>query len=319
MPLRILPKLIRLILLPALLALAIVLPVSGGASLILENIEMRQDSLSFEKAYVILTFNAPPPSFPVYPTLTSPYKIIADLINVSMNPGILAGKKATPPIQKIEGSQKNVGGEPNARLEIFVPQNITYTASISGKHVIIAFDLAGKVQSSVSVFSSKEADTERPSLVALDVKQLKTSCQVEASFTSLPQSASVYMLDSPPRIIMDFYNAYVNKSSEKQVAVSPLKSISVVKKADDPPYVGVVLKLDRIVEFRYQQETNKMVVNISREQSFVVGKKGLIIIGTGAILAGGVVTGVILGGQKEDKPASPQKEDLGAPPDFPNY
>lgn len=304
----------------ALCALFVLLtgrPAYAQADLVLENIDIHQDQNGAGQAKIVLTYSAPPSSFPVY-AMTAPQRIIIDMADTRMKEGLKPPESELAIVEKINATQKSMGGEPNTRLEVVLKQSTHYRAYIDDTNIVLHLSMAGKVKQHVSVLDAARTSPKLSSLESIDIASLERGIEMELKFTTLPMAASIYMLAGPHRLVMDFNNVFVEKGLVKQVEIPPIEKVSVIKKEGPPPYAGVVAHLKRTVEFQYQQLGKSILVSIPWDGAARVTRRNLVLIGTGVILAGGAVTGILLGGEEEQqKPPDTQEDDLGAPPALP--
>jgi len=138
---------------------------------------------------------------------------------------------------------------------------------------------------------------------------------LEVQFTDLPQSASIYKMEKPARVVMDFYGTYAEKDSIYILDNPHIKSIAVKHQDLISPYAGITVFLRNNASFAYQQVGNSIIVDVF-SRKLLTKKNVMMLVGAGAVLAGGTATGILLGGQKE-KPGDKKKDDLGLPPGFP--
>lgn len=297
-----------------IMVLIIFLSASAAQQIItLDKIEILQDTVDLQKADVVLAFDKTPHNFPVY-AMTDPERIIIDCANTKVKKGIIPEKSPVSFIKNVVMTGRIIENLPNTRVEIFLKVNSFYKAHIDGKKIIVAVTQAGTVKKSISLFKAEEIKKDIPVIQSLDIAVMEEYCEIDLAFSDLPKAASVYKMESPPRIVMDFYNVFISDAFEKEVAVRPIEKISVVKKNIDLPYVGVIVHLEQSLEFHYEQLNGGMIVTIP----FTTGKRSkrrkIFLISTGVILTGGVVTGILMGGDDSGGGA----KDLGAPPDFPD-
>jgi hypothetical protein len=289
--------------------------ISAEQPLILYSISIEKDTVSLEKAHIILLFNGPPSSFPVY-ALARPQRIVADLTNTTLKKGLQIPASQFQVLEKITADEKTILEEPNVRVEITLKQNVRYTASLQGPRLIITLNLAGDTKQTMSVFTPGNESSSAATITSMDVTAMEKSVEIAVGFTKLPQTASVYLMEDPPRIVMDFYGVAPPSTPAKMVNISPVKSISIIKRQEDSLYTGVVVQIERVLPFRYQQLGDKMIVSIPTSGGDLLSTKNLWYIGGGVLIAGGVAAGVLLGkGNKENKPEG--ATDLGKPPPLP--
>lgn len=279
---------------------------------VIENIEIRKDSVHLSKVYVILTFNNRPVNFPVY-AMTDPERIIIDCANTKVKIDVKPDKTDTSFIKDIQVIEKTIEKKPNTRIEVFIKVNAFFRAHISDKRIILSVNQTGEIKKTVSLFRAEEIKTDIPAIQSLDITSMERNIEIALAFSSLPKAASVYKLESPPRIIMDFYNVFIKEGFEKEVDIAPIKKITVIKK-DVVQYVGIIVHLSRSAPFQYGQLNSRMIVDISLEKVKLSKRKKIILIGSGILLTGGVVTGIIMG-TDDSKGGS---GDLGSPPGFPD-
>jgi len=279
----------------------------------LKQVEIVKDTAEVKKADIVLTFTATPYNFPVY-AMTEPERIIIDCANTKVKKGLILGKSPVPFIKNVAISGKIIDKIPNTRVEIFLKVNAFYKAHISNKKIIVSINQTGTIKKFVSLFKAEEVKKDIPAIHSLDVSLMDEYCEIDLAFSDLPKAASVYKMESPPRIVMDFYNVYISKAFEKEVSISPIKKVSVIKKDIELPYVGVIVHLDRSVPFHYEQLNGRMIVTIPFTKEKSSKRRNIFLISTGVIITGGVVTGVLMSGDE----AGGGSKDLGAPPDLPD-
>ncbi len=284
----------------------------------LESITIEQDSLPVKGVKVILTFGSPPISFPVY-AMTDPQRIIVDLPDTRAKESVQSFTPQAAFVKSVEVSRKTIDDRPNTRVEVYLKEDARYTALISGTQIVLSLREAEKVKKTVPVFTAAKTSARYSSVNSIEVRSMERSLELDLSFTNLPQAASIYMLESPPRIVMDFNNVFIEEEFEKQINVAPVKNISVMKREGQIPYAGVVVHLEKKVAFHYEQIENRIVVNIPWEGKKLSTRGTLMLIGTGALVAGGFVTGIILSGKEDAGGEQQPGEDLGSPPQFPDY
>jgi len=302
------------------LAFFLTMAAFGQEALVLEKVELSRDEANPELVQAIFTFNRAPETLPVY-ARTKPERIVLDLANTRLLEGIKSFKSDILPVDSIaifEIREKDVQG---ARAEIYLKESAHYVAHQIGNSILVTFT-PGDVKDSLLLFRSETAaDSQQGTITGVKVLSREKSIQTEVSFASLPMTSSIYMLESPPRIIMDFYGAYIDNVFEKKVTLSPIKSISVIKKDVDPPYVGVILHLKRMAAFKYQELNDKFLVTIPvGKEGIGAGTKRLILLGAGIVITGGVAAGLLLGGDDGgggNQGTQPTEGDLGAPPPLP--
>ncbi len=278
----------------------------------LKQVAIEIDTADVKQAEIVLIFNSTPYNFPVY-AMTEPERIIIDCANTKLKKGLIPGKSPVPFIKNVAISGKIIDKIPNTRVEIFLKVNAFYKAYIYDKKIIISVTQTGTIKKSVSLFKAEEVKKDIPVIHSLDVSLMEEYCEINLAFSGLPKAASVYKMESPPRIVMDFYNIFINKAFEKEVAISPIKKVSVIKKDNELPYVGVIVHLERDVPFHYEQLNGRMTVTIPLKKEKSSKRRKIFLISTGVVLTGGVVTGILI---RSDEAAD--SKDLGKPPDLPD-
>ena len=132
---------------------------------------------------------------------------------------------------------------------------------------------------------------------------------ISIEFSDFPSLASIYELEKPRRIVLDFPGVVAEDKIFK-APVNPIERITFRQFETEPPFSSVVLALNSSVDFTYDQNQNRIVLLLKQQQK--LSRKNLfIILGSGAALIGGTVTGIILGSESQGS------EDLGTPPPFP--
>ena len=288
-----------------------------GKELLLKSVVAQPDKDREKTTKVVLTFGAAPTSFPIY-AMTDPQRIIVDMPDTKISESVKPFESKAPFVKNIDVSVKIIDNISNTRLEVYLKEDAHYTAFISGTQIIIILQEAKKVKETVPVFTAAATSAEGSSISGIEVRSLDKAIEVDVAFTILPQAASIYMLESPARIVMYFNNVFVEKAFEKKVNVAPVKNVSVIKRQEAGRYAGVVVHLDKKVPFSYEQIDRNIVVNIPMAGKRLSKRGKIMIIGTGAILAGGFVTGILLSGQEDAGEGAAQQQDLGAPPAFPD-
>lgn len=283
-------------------------------SFVINSIEIAKDTTSSKKINVIFNFNTYPDNFPVY-AMADPERIVVDCPNTKVKEGARPEKTEVLCIKDITTIEMEIDFKPNTRIEIFLKENAFFEAHVSGKQIVLSINKAGDVKKSMSLYRTEESKSNTSTIQSLDVIQREKDIEIALAFSSLPKAATVYKLEKPPRIVMDFYNVFISGVFEKEVNIPPVKKISVVKKDIELPYVGIVVHLEKSMPFYYEQLNGRMVVTIPLGRKKMSKRGKLILISSGVVLTGGVVTGLIMGGDKTGKGA----DDLGTPPDFPDH
>lgn len=283
--------------------------------LIIDTIKIQRDAKSLKKVNVILNFNYKPDNFPVY-AMTDPERIIVDCPNTTVKKNAIPNETEVSCVLNITSVEMEIDNKPNTRIEIFLKENAYFDAHVADKQIILSITKAVDIKKSVSLFKTEEGKSDTSTIQSLDIILLENDIEIALAFSSLPKAATVYKLESPPRIVMDFYNVFISGVFEKEVNIPPVKKVSVVKKDIELPYVGIIVHLEKSMPFYYEQLNGRMVVTIPLTKKKMTKRRKLILISSGLVLtAGGVVTGIIIGGDK----AGRGDDDLGTPPDFPDH
>lgn len=274
-------------------------------------VSVMKDTAQMGVVCVVITFTTEPNSFPVY-AMADPERIVIDCPNTRIKKGIAPDTGKLSLVKKISFTEREIEDIPNVRIETFLAENAFYKAHISGKSIIVTINQTGEIQRKLSVFKSDTGHAEIPSVNAVDVVTMEKCLKIEVAFSALPKAVSVYNMYSPERIVMDFYNVHIDSCFEKEIHISPIKNLSVIKKDIELPYVGIVVYLERKVSFQYEQVSNRLIVEIPFAKEKMTKRKKLILISTGLVLTGGVVTGILMKGENAGS-----NNDLGKPPHFP--
>ncbi len=283
--------------------------------LILESIDIIPDTASLQKLYVIATFNDKPGNFPIY-AMTNPERIVIDCPATKLKEDALPEKTNLLYVKNIQCFHQKIDNNLNTRIELYLTVNAFFNAHVAERRIILSINKAGEddIEKSLALYKSKEKDNDTATILSMDVTAMKQDIDITLAFSALPKAATVYKMESPPRIIMDFYNISIADTFAKEVTIAPVQKISVVRKEMEIPYVGIIVYLDYSAPFTYEQLQERMVVSISREKKKMTRRKKLLLISSGVVLTGGVVTGILMGGEKEGD----RSNDLGTPPDLPD-
>jgi len=285
----------------------------------LTNVTLQKDSHSFSNIKVILSFDTPPASFPVY-AMTNPDRIIIDLVNTQAKDSLFPIKSNFNAITSIVKYEQEMSGSPNTRVEIHLTSSVHYVGHLKGNNIILSLNFAGPVKSSKSLFKSDNTDITAVSMTAMDIVHREKTVELSMDFTSLPKTASIYMMHDPARIVMDFYNVTLGQDGfVKDIDIAPIKNVTVIKKDGQPPYTGIIVMLKKKTNFQYKQTGNRIVVNIPLKTKSKWNRKRLILISAGILLTGGAAaTGALVGGdQPPPADVDPETQDLGEPPPLP--
>jgi hypothetical protein len=289
-------------------------------TLVLTGLRLEEDTAVIRTEKLFLTFSTTPPGFPIY-AMSDPRRIVIDLPDTRTGPDIRELEPESEFIERVGVTAVTIDGSPNVRIQVFVKKDVHYSAFISGSQVVMVLKTMDTVVKTVPVFTAQKTSPSICSISGIEIRAMQKSLEIDVVFTVLPEIASIYMLDSPPRIVMDFNDVFIDKGFEKQVNVPPVKDITVIKRRGDPPYAGVVVNVTSKVPFEYEQLGQRIQVRIPWETRRVSKRGKIVMIGTGLFLAGGFVTGVILSSDKQDEgpPGPPSSgQDLGTPPAFPD-
>jgi hypothetical protein len=281
---------------------------------VIDSIEIKKDTVNLRKVNVILNFNTRPDNFPVY-AMTDPERIVIDCPNTSVKEGAVPEKTDISCIKKIKFLEKEIDGKPNTRIEILLTVTAFFNAHVSDKQIVLSINKAGDIKKSLSLFKTEDSKSDTSTIQSLDITLMETDIEIALAFSSLPKAATVYKLEKPPRIVMDFYNVHIDKTFEREVDIPPINKISVITKDIELPYVGIIAHLEKSMPFHYEQLNGRMIVTISLKKQKMSKRRKFFLISSGVVLTGGVVTGIIMGGDK----AGSGSGDLGSPPDFPDH
>ncbi len=274
------------------------------------------DSTSFEKIHILFRFSQEPSSFPIY-AMTNPERIIIDMPNTANKTDVNNNTLKIAGLKNIALSETEISGEPATRAVLFLTGPTEYTARLFGEELTITLLLAGETTKRISLLESPSTDQRQgPSVRNIELMEMKDAVELKLSFSHIPQSASVYMLTAPHRIIMDLNGMAVSKSFEVPLTSAPLKKINVISKPELPDYTGIVIYLKNPVPYQYRLSQKTMILNIKKHEPGSKRKKLFTYIGAGAVLVGGTATGVWLGVRSK---TNEKKEDLGEPPDLPDF
>jgi hypothetical protein len=250
--------------------------------------------------------------------MTNPQRIVIDLPDTRAAKACSSFVPESWFVKKISVTSLESEGSSDVRMEIYLKKNAGYTAYISGSEINLELKEMDKVKHTVPVFTASATQASISSISGIEMRSLEKSFEIEVSFTNIPQAASIYMLIDPARIIMDFNNVFIDTGFNREVNVAPVKSISVIRRGGEIPYAGIVVNLKKEVNFHYEQDGSRLLVRIPWENMLTSRKGKFFLLGTGVILAGGFVTGAILGTDQENGGDNkPEAEDLGPSPEFP--
>jgi hypothetical protein len=282
----------------------------------LTGISVERDSTTAKGERVNFSFEATPAGFPVY-TMSDPLRIVVDLPDTKAADSLKTFVPESWFIRKAAITPINTGNENDCRIELFLKENVSYTAFISGRRIILTLREMDKIRKTMPVFTAGQTSKSAISISGIEMRSLQKNFEIDVTFTGIPQTASIYMLIDPERIIMDFNDVFIDTGFNMEINVPPVKSISLIKRDGENPYAGIIVNLNRKIDYNYSQEGKKLQVVIPWEGGLASRRGRLLLLGTGAIVAGGFVTGVLLSAEQDDPQPVTGKDDLGAPPDFP--
>ena len=248
--------------------------------------------------------------------MTDPERIVIDCHNTKVKEGARPEKRDVSYIKDITSIEMEIDFKPNTRIEIFLKQNAYFEAHVLNRQIVLSITRTVDIKKTVSLFKSEEAHSDTSTIESMDITLMEKNIEIALKFSSLPKAATVYKLEKPSRIIMDFYNVRIKNVFEKEVDDIPqIEKVSVVTKDIELPYVGIVVHLKNSMDFHYEQLNDRLIVTIPLTRKRMSKRGKLILISSGVVLTGGVVTGLIIGGDKAGK----GNDDLGTPPDFPDH